>query len=159
MTTIKTIIDSNFDLFIIPNNIVRLDDMCLFGRSRAMNEFAKLNNISMSKSEPLVEVWVTGELTENLGDHGFNIRLSAIDDRPIHIGGFHNYMLMPVKMFSGKKEGDSMNIILPFNIYSNNPDFSDGELHANIKLSQTKYRYKRFGNFEDTLDHLMCKFK
>ena len=70
--------------------------------------------------------------------------------------------MIPADLLKDLKEGDSVDILLPVYCESIESIYDDSKkdgmyqavLNAHITAAQKKYRYRRFGNFEDVLIHV-----
>lgn len=168
-------IECSGDIFIIPNRATRLGNCMLASVKEGCQEIAALNECDIvladfapyaDKSRPAdltVQVWIVSKdlMTENMSCHG--ITIPDEDGRLMHASAT-NVTVLPVKMFEGKKEGDHMKIRIPIKIscgrdswyYRSAADDSDPTpetviLNMDLTLAQKKYRYARFGNFEEAL--------
>jgi hypothetical protein len=157
----KEIISFNAKAFVIPNRAVRLVE---FSKQPWMNdvykyllEMASLNNIELNDDDEIIQLWFHSEELEsdNLCDHGFNIRLNngrMVSFRPKAL------QWVPLKLLESINEGDSLLLISPsssnFNIKRQSS--VDAILHISMICQQQGYRYQSFGNFEDVVKKV-CK--
>ena len=134
----------NGDVFIIPNGLSVYEDL------RIMQEFYKdlceLNGVDPT-GEQFVQVWIcSDELnTENMSCHGFRVN-----------GNYMNAFCgdLPVSLVKDLREGDTVTV--NFRAYPDiNMGSSDEIITMNLKLNQSDYRYRRFGNFEEVLRRLL----
>lgn len=161
VTRTNVTIEAAADVFIIPNRLSKLDPeyMAELDRIVNMKKIARANNLVFDyKADDIIQLWFTSDDldSENLGDHGFRFYIE--DDKylvPPSESKILNYL--PKKMFEGLREGETRTILIPMNdaeIYNCNTgdeEKVDIELRLTITAAQSKYRYKNFGNFEDTL--------
>jgi hypothetical protein len=92
--------------------------------------------IDLHPNDMLVQVWCTSPDSENWQDHG-GLQLGGHKLTP---GEFPGYL--PVRLFDGKTEGMTIEI-----------EAENGEI-IELTLSQLKYRYRRFGTFDQVLKQL-----
>lgn len=111
-------------MFIVPNAIYSAAWEKVSNRKAS---FIQDENINL----PVVEIWVTGENSDNWGCHGFSN----------HEVGWFPYAL-PVSLLENLKEGDTISIKL------------DGE-EFHLTAEQLSFRYRSFGPFEDVLEGLL----
>lgn len=72
----------------------------------------------------------------------------------------------PVKLLEGKKEGDTIDVVLPvvFNIFRRDPETGNidertpGQLHLTIRLNQMGSQFTKQMPFEDMLEQLQQKY-
>lgn len=157
------------DIFIIPNPSFRYESSIAQKEGFNTEFIDKLNRIWYEtttdeyrkthdfKDESWVQVWYVtpGSEDSNWCSHTINGYEELKGWKPIA-------EYLPKSLFDGKKEGDCITVILPIHKWLEKDkcklmgcDGSYIEASASIKvqlqLSQLKYRYRRFGRFEDTL--------
>ena len=149
------------NVFIVPNPLATAQDYFNPDRiSEKMTEFCQLNDIEFNTETSLIaQTWYLSEYLgcDNIPDHG----ISFINDVGQHIRikskiGGH----MPIELFKGKKEGDTISIKLPILISiedDGSEDIIDIDTVATVQLTlrQIGYRYQRFGKFEEVLEALV----
>lgn len=168
MKTTETI---RADIFIIPNASYRYEGS-MSQRLGLDGEFVqKLSNFWFSlpdeirehrefKDEDWVQIWYA---TPNNSDHNSNWVDRTIDGYKELENWKPMISYLPKILFEGKKEGDCVTVDLPI-VRRYELDESkdligieDVHVHATSKikvqlqLAQSKYRYARFGNFEEVL--------
>ena len=79
-----------------------------------------------------VQVWATNDANENWCDHGYDAFGERFPSR------------LDPEIFHGKSEGDIV-------------EFTVGKTTCKLKLAQTEFRYRNFGNFEDVLEKLLAR--
>ena len=153
-------IEANVDFFIIPNRPSKFLEGFQYEnsapgyinlRDERINDLANLNNIEIKKGEKLIQVWLTSkdELgSENLNDHGFRALSESGEEVHLHF----NCHSLPVTMLNGKTEGDIIDIRIRCFERGNKNEY---ELLMHARCCQSKYRYRRFGNFENVLAELV----
>lgn len=150
----------NADLFIIPNEISRIGSFFKSYQVRyakLCQDLFELNGVEYDlddfDSEKLVEIWAVSREdlgSDNLGSHGFTM---TIDGQEYYCR-FPSYL--PVRLFSGKKEGEIISLIIPIEGQGDeNDDHVSLKMRFNLRLAQTEYRYRGFGKFEDLLAGLL----
>ena len=163
METKKTIVG---DIFIIPNSLAKPKSMMFEEARYDLYRMSKANNIKFTDDSKFVEVWFAtpGNRDSNWRDHCFDGYAELEHWRPIW-----NYL--PIELFEGRKEGDVVTFNLPIESWTAaHPikgcdaqpagcDLPNGvTVTTNIKVSMTlaqlKYRYRRFGTFEEVLKQL-----
>lgn len=146
------------EVFIIPNpaGVVSSNPI---GREAAeyASKITDANGIVYHESfDKLVEFWWTSDdlKSDNLARHGFKIVKD--DDNVIFCRNWYTKWMghLPAKLFADLKEGETKTINVPIHI----PDENEEDvpecnimLHLDVTASQLKYRYARFGKFEDVL--------
>lgn len=155
---------ANAEIFIIPNRACKLSGILDF----AKDKFRKLgedvcasSGTSFDESKDyFVETWITAEEdlgSENLADHGFRIKLS--DNQYVRVCGGEISIDIPSSLLKDLREGKETVQITFNNLQGRiitNKDYDNAvdaivNLTLNLTGAQTKYRYRRYGNFEDTL--------
>lgn len=143
------------DIFIIPNSSASLERETVKGYN--IDFWADINsqyNIlkwrekkegfenSEFENEEFVELWFTNETSENWYDHGI------FDEDGTQWRPLTKYL--PKTLFKGKQEGDKVSFLLILTARVNDMDVRK-RISVEMTLSQTKYRYKNKGKFEDVL--------
>ena len=165
MKTSETIIA---DIFVIPNPAFCYNGSMAQEDGLSADFVDKLNRVWWKttseeyrkehefKNESWVQVWYVtpGSEDSNWYAHNIDGYWELIGWRPIT-------EFLPKSLFNGKKEGDCITIELPIQKWislQNSEEYiaSHGccveeTIKVQIQLSQMKYRYRRFGNFEDAL--------
>jgi len=137
------------DIFIVPNGLMSVRNTIGSSEEDSRRRFENnrkrvLKNILDHKdSERLVEIWVCSPENDNWHDHSYiQILLGKKYGRDEDWSEYSFPMYLPIEFFEGKKEG---------NVVKLNTTFGEVEL----TLAQTKYRYRRFGDFEYCLKNLI----
>lgn len=155
---------ANAEIFIIPNRACKLSGILDF----AKDKFRKLgedvcasSGTSFDESKDyFVETWITAEEdlgSENLADHGFRIKLS--DNQYVRVCGGEISRDIPSSLLKDLREGKETVQITFNNLQGKiitNKDYDNAveatvNLTLNLTAAQRKYRYRNYGNFEDTL--------
>ena len=157
-------IDIDVDLFIIPNSLGKLNDFYEFARSdkeQLFKDVLDTNGYTYDKdNEFFVETWAVGKSvdSDNLHDHGFTV---TIDGQEVFLrfpGRF-----LPASIFEGKCEGDTIELKIPVSTAVRNSKAPKKKiqvmLNAKITLAQLKYRYGRFGTFDEVLNRLKKSYR
>ncbi len=154
-------IKANAEIFIIPNSAAKISSYFEVFQNKYRDLAIKLcndNDVEFNEeTDYMVETWICSDelRTENLQNHGCIIR---IDGKKYYLDGGRIKRDIPSTILKNLKEGES--IVIKFNDIQIEDYDSDDErkyninLELNITAAQTKYRYKRFGNFEDTLKYV-----
>jgi len=149
----------NADLFIIPNSAAKIEDLfdsAKEERTNQMNKICELNGMTFDKDHDwLIECWLCApELDcDNIADHNIHV----LNENGAHCTiGLDHWRNMPSTLLKGKKEGDTISVKIPVWVRVEGeeeqyPNARDIIADFNITLAQTKYRYRRFGTFEETL--------
>ena len=145
----------NGDVFIIPNSSACFNRETLKGYNldfwSDINEQYNLlkwrekkEEFSNSEfeTEEFVELWFANEDIDNWFDHGVYDE-SETQWRPLTKN-------LPKTLFYGKKEGDKVSFSMIFTSRINDMEVRK-RVPVTLTLSQLKYRYKRFGTFEECL--------
>ena len=169
----KLVVNAKAEVFIIPNTPSKVNlDSCLGERlANVINEISSLNGYEFSPDERLVQLWWTSEDLgrENLADHGIRVQLN--EDHLILSASctYDSFGYLPIGMVKDWHEGEEVEIIIPIKTDKScfilkNGKFNEGlveademeiEFHLKVTPSQLKYRYRRFGTFEEWL-HSIC---
>lgn len=145
----EKVVRFNADVFIIPNGLHRvceyLSDSVKKSKAELATRVCELNGLEEFDIEHdrLIQLWFTSkELgSDNICRHGFGI----IEDGKEDFMTPYDMEELPVKIFEGKSEGDTISIKVP-----------DGDiiLDMNVTLNQQDYRYKNFGTFDQCIEKL-----
>ena len=126
----------NAEMFIIPNSIYREEgsDYNYWWKgidTKYENYFGKEFSEKEKGNRRLVQIWTCSEDSDNWTDHGCPI------DNHVFPGWLPSWLIRDMK------EGDTIEIDLP-------------KFNAVLRLTaaQLKYRYRRFGTFENVLRQL-----
>jgi hypothetical protein len=157
----KINVEATADFFIIPNSASRIQDYYSEDTQvRRREEATKIcsdNNVDFDESKDyMVQTWITSEdlHADNITDHGFHFEEDG-ERYWVHagIGRFIPSNLINIK------EGET--VTLSFNdneVYARNDLDEEHPVNVNVILhitaAQTKYRYRNFGKFEDTLKYV-----
>ena len=128
------------DFFIVPNAAVKIEEKDMTGvlsvpesENDKQERFGIDPKFRIEKGDTIIQIWVTGEGSENWQDHGVPkvvpFKMKSDDGCKFRSSLFPEYL--PKRCLDGLKEGD--------------------ELHLNNNLiivaNQKGYRYGRFGSF------------
>ena len=145
-------IHANAEVFVIPNSANKVSEYTF--RSVIDNAHRMCENLGMEfdeKNDKLAQFWTSSDDldTENLSCHGFSFE---VDGQEV----YSEYIpeCIPVKIYKDIKEGESREVIYEFegHIYEPKSSRVPVRLVLNVTAAQSKYRYRRFGNFEDVLE-------
>ena len=162
----KTI--TNCSLFIVPNSLVSkanyigshfMSDTEWFNKDltiRLHEPRLKVWGIKLDVSDRLVQVWIHCKEEDNLTDHGLHEEMvrelwpeagksADVDSVVDHDFAEYAPTFLPIRLFHGKKEGDTITLTT-----------SEG-IDLEIKLEQLPYRYGHRGPFEKCLRTLICQ--
>lgn len=125
------------DVFIVPNHAIKFVN--LIGKGNC-EKIAADNGVVLSDDTKFIQVWiVSDELgTDNLRDHGAFVLCDGVETRIQPRVG-----ILPIELFDGKKEHDRIYLMF---------EEKGMDFQMNLQLCQSKYRYKRFGSFEEVLE-------
>lgn len=144
----KYVVTANADVFIVPNRFYYLNPDLKSDIRRAKRTCDSLNE-KFYKTDLIGQFWLTSEdlNSDNIACHGFRL------EQHKYVTGGEISEYFPVKIFEDLKENESKEIIM--NIFAKDSDSDEDneipvELHLNVTAKQTKYRYRSYGNFEDT---------
>ena len=152
----------NGAIFIIPNHAPRLEDYWMESfktkMQKYMHQICELNGLKFDETvDRCVETWFTSPEMEcdNIPDHHIYFECDGEKYQLIFPSGRQ----LPSPLFKDKKEGDVIEIKVPAYIRKyDNPRYIDpveGDVETivtlKLKLAQTEYRYRNFGNFEEVL--------
>lgn len=145
------------DVFIIPNNSAKMngEKISSYNLDFWNSIYEQFNLIKWKNKEKMentdfddeefVELWFVNDASENWFDH--SIKIDDQDEdcwRPIT-------KWFPKTIFLGNKEGDEISFMMLFEKRAENGDLIRRKVPVSLTLSQTKYRYRNKGNFEDVL--------
>lgn len=152
--------------FIVPNSLSRLGNMWdAEQRLSALNRLAELNDWDpFTNDDILVQVWLHDNETlkcDNLIDHYWDFTTGNTN----YSGRISFYYgMLPISLFNGKKEGDSIKVKIPVTALKgqipwlvDNPQREEVEIGINmdgLKLQQKGFRYSNYGTFEEVLEKL-----
>lgn len=120
------------DMFIIPNEVSMAATFYgnyVKNHNEKVEKFNLPTEWNITAADQMVQVWTTGCGSENWANHG-----APRGGNFIHA--------LPLRLIEHLKEGDTMSV-----------SFFDKTLE--ITAAQLKYRYRKFGRFEDTLQRLL----
>lgn len=148
-------IKADASVFIIPNQLSKLDDFFTATKPRA--EFIHNTSVKAADSDEiicgnpndlLVQLWWDSEDlgSENLARHGFTIQDGS--EMQYFCNDYMEYL--PLNLFKGHKEGDWIDFT--FEWY--NQDKTAILLLLHTRLDQLNYRYRSFGGFDELLAKL-----
>jgi len=155
----RTIIDMNNienlvingDVFIIPNSAAKINEFFEPEKKRElMKSICKMNGVEFNEEKDLcVETWIVSKefCSDNVADH--NIR-TVNEDGNIVLIGLNSGRFIPSCLLKDHNEGETIDIKLPIWININRAETAeDTEVTFRLTLAQEKYRYKRFGSFQE----------
>lgn len=157
--------DVRAEVFIIPNEAGRLDDILSSGVRDGVLEVSELSGkIFNNIVDRAIDVWLTNkpELgSENLRDHGFRVK----DENGVEYYCNLSTGLLPSWIFKRKKEGETVQCIIPgycTAMRSRREMLADNErekavFNFELSLNQSSYRYSRYGTFEEVFRYVMNK--
>lgn len=144
------IIEANGDMFIIPNSFIRLSEEDKESRlSVQVRDIFSHYNMTPEDDELMTQVWIVAKDdlgTENLTDHGCHF----MDEDERKYASPH-ISIIPTRIFEDKKEGDIVDV--QFKHHQSDPEF-ECEFILHLRLAQSEYRYRRFGQFEEVFEKL-----
>lgn len=159
------VLEFNAEAFIIPNPVSDINSLLIFNDNYVEDYMKMLAVNGCDPDDPdnlmQVQLWFTSSdlHTENVCRHGARVADENIRDvllAPTHME------FLPVSLFKGRKEGEVMYLRYPcrFTYGELNVDEDDlviepVELRIHLKLNQTEYRYRNFGNFENALERVI----
>jgi hypothetical protein len=165
LSTIKGTIA--FDTFIIPNSPELLSDRGDYSQMKIKGYIGD-NGLDYDESrdtDRLVQLWHVSHWTENVDDHGLMVKTPK---RAFYLNQQQTgFSFLPSVIFNGKVEGDTVdfrfrreNCLIRY--ADSKIDLEEHEQSGvtidvvfSMCLSQTKYRYARFGSFDDVLKQLI----
>lgn len=153
-------ISINADLFIIPNSASKIEDLLDFVRDenlKRMQNICELNNMSFNpEKDYLIETWYCSPELEcdNIADHSIHVMTQNGEDCIIGVESHY----LPSNLFIGKKEGDVIKVKLPVWVRTGSRKNAATDMVADfsITLAQQKYRYRRFGAFEECFNRVIA---
>lgn len=146
----------NGDVFVIPNgattieNVIVMDTKSLMEQTFYANDLNKLDY----KNTKFIELWycTPGHDNSNWVDHGVD-QLREDISKEDFLNGRDDWRvstsLLPIQLFKGKKEGDVVTVKLPVRRHTGHGSCEVAWIKASIALAQKKYRYSRFGSFDE----------
>lgn len=152
----------NASMFIIPNSACKIEDLFDFVRAENLELMEKICELNGMKFDPendyLIQTWYLSEELgcDNIPDHCISVKIETGEKCTIGVEGHY----LPSNLFKGKKEGDIINVKLPVWVkvggYKNPGPAKDMVADFTIELAQLKYRYARFGRFEEVLEKVIA---
>ena len=149
----------NGEVFVIPNGLTTINNVIIMDTKAMMENIFYANGLNKIDYEntKFVELWycTPGHDNSNWVDHGVEQLFVPISKEEF-LEGRDDWRvassLLPVELFTGKKEGDVVTVKLPIRRHTGNGSTEISWIKASLALAQTKYRYKRFGRFEDLIN-------
>ena len=138
------------DLFIVPNSLVEYGEIQLESYKAQAELIANSNGLVVSEHTLTVHTIVVGEEEKNLTDHH---ELTVLPNgETVYTRFLSSYI--PVELFTGKKEGDEVEALIPLATTSEDDNIIVlGKV--TLQLSQLKYGYRQFGSFDQVLNDLI----
>ena len=133
------------DIFIVPNPGFHVKELLPFAKETTIKRARLLAGINLEEEDYLIEVWATSPQCDNWTSvYGgfqslFGVKLPEDRSEKDYLIGYFP-KLLPVKLFKGKKEGDTIVLHCP-----------EYNITVELTLNQLGYRYGRFGKFEEVL--------
>ena len=140
------------NVFIVPNAYTTLEEN--FDQETLLKVYQFINYgldkpLDRISEEKFIQVWYVtpGDSDSNWRDHGIDGYNELKGYKPISI-------YLPVSLFRGYKEGDTITVNLP--ITKNTRKASDIDaVKVSLTLKQKDYRYGNFGKFEEVLERIV----
>lgn len=142
------------DLFIVPNQAGYVSDFWIGSekQSKIASMICDLNGYSFNPEEDkVVQVWSCCEDCDNMQDHYFK----AFGENGIEYSFRFPSSYIPAKVLKHHKEGETFELVYQMKPVDNHEENKKFEFIFKVTLSQSKYRYRRFGNFEDALNYVL----
>lgn len=149
--TTKNILEFDAEVFIIPNNADTINHHSMmsdqtkdwYDQIGIMNGIGKLDR----DKDKLIQLWfVCNDLaSDNLTDHGGTV----LDPDGNKINIRPDIDLLPADLFAESREGDIVDLHIPYTFRHGEETSISMELIIHAKLNQTSYRYRRFGTFQE----------
>ena len=147
------------DVFIVPNGLrcysATNDNNVSFWNKQEEVLLANKSSLTSTKLEDnkLVEVWYVtpgdGDEDSNWFDHAIDGYEELCGYRPIS-------RFLPIELFESKTEGQTVTVELPIERFNRKMKTTEiTTVKVALILSQRKYRYSRYGTFEETLSRLI----
>ena len=147
------------DVFVIPNGLRTIKDILCLDVKAQMEQTFYANDLNGLKQDQdqFVELWfcTPGNKDSNWVDHCVDPLHEEISKEDFLAGRDQwrvSTSLVPVELFKGHKEGDVVTLKLPIQRHTGKGTLETAWIKASLALAQTKYRYKRFGKFEDLIN-------
>jgi hypothetical protein len=150
------------DSFIVPNSATYLSDHRL-GGLKDITETIMTNDIDFNiRTDKLIELWHVTAYDDDVTSHQLTIDAGNGSYILLNRADFiHN---LPSKMFVGKNEGETVDVRVEGYYDGLHISGEDGvkpeKIHISMDvvfsmcLAQQKYRYRRYGKFEDVFNRL-----
>ena len=138
----------NADMFIIPNSVCTIDEYFISSFQKKMLDNCKINGLVESPKEKMVQIWLTNELSDNIGCHGIKVNGKRYSV---------NCDCIPYSLIKNAKEGDV--ITVNFLGYEKDEELNNVKtvvFEMNLKCNQKEYRYRSFGSFDEILNRLVA---
>ena len=139
------------DAFIIPNQTSSISNKIFLREDDSyiirFKEFCDINKVEYDDitAVPQVNLWFTNNEIDNIARHNFIINGIKFSNSYMN-----NVELIPLPMVKEIKEGEKISFIYKYD--------EPGNEHL-VKFvctaAQTKYRYRRFGTFEEVLKNII----
>lgn len=147
----NNVLEGTLEVFIIPNQGGLVTSwMSKDNIIKKINGVAELSGFEFDpEKDPIVQLWFCGMECDNLVDHYIHAEDENGNKVYFRAGNIGH---LPAKIFEGKKEGDSIDLVFPATVFCRENDSeTDITVKTTVTLAQKKYRYRNFGNFEEVL--------
>jgi hypothetical protein len=138
------------DAFIIPNSPTRINDLFMDSAKLDILQLAIDNHqILEPANDKIVNLWLVSEEGDNLSDHGLTV---TSGDKEYYLPYFGDtFDNIPAHFFEGLCEGENLNLKVTRWGRKVNDKETEVDITVKMCLAQSKYRYRRFGDFQDVL--------
>lgn len=147
-------------MFIIPNRASSVGDDAWTSPKLIewLEKLCELNNTTYDKeNDKLVETWLV-EIDDEKDDPCDNMQDHVFCLEPIKMESRIKFHYIPEKLIKDFKEGDTFKIKIPIKMFSeyrlDERNSKEAVLELSITANQKDYRYRRFGTFEECLEHV-----
>lgn len=135
------------NVFVVPNSFRSVDDMWEHQKP-FFDEYLALNDIVVEEDEKeFVEVWMTNDDSNNIGDHGITLTSNKGNKMNFAPGDVVDFI--PLHIINHVHEGDTFTFTMPSR--------RGVIIKATLTAKQLEYRYSRFGKFEDVISRLSTR--
>ncbi len=158
------LVEINADMFVIPNHAGKIEDFFWFDKigkedyaDNYFNWYKNLyaaNNKEYDQNEFLIQIWLTGEISENIIRHGFVIEIKGkkyyADSATLSSLEYCPRCLINIK------EGETCDLLVKdvevFDI--DDKESKKIDILFRLTANQNSYRYQKFGTFENAVQRV-----
>lgn len=137
--------------FLIPDRYSLYKDLPEHVQEHYGPAYTEMLGREPESNDIMVGLWQTGEGKPDMNDQPFTTK---------SLGGYKTTLpsWYPAGIFSDSKEGDQVTVKFHLKTHKFEPEYTQKvfEVELTTLLAQTKYRYSRYGKFEEVLSGMIA---